>query len=181
MIFWGPSACYDVTIGCLDRPVASSSLKLAVNQKVVARWTLDETDDAGDGRLEKVVPAVHIQRLSRITLEGQSPSGRCRIRDVSFEPVGPFQGDLLPEDQLRTPPSLRIFQSFDQRASARNMLGEFISQKLASAEQRRGAVGRTAVARRLACTAANGPGSPRGAPGQLRPGMSAERPHRGQA
>ena len=90
--FRSDSARYDVSVNCPDRPNAGSRLALFVNGKQVAAWSLAETTDAGRGIRNKVVSDVDIQRGSRVVLQAQSQNGRCRVRQISFAPVGRFQG-----------------------------------------------------------------------------------------
>ena len=137
VVFPGESARYDVTVSCLDRPDAGCSLKLLAGGQQVAQWTLDDTKDIGEGRRDKLIGGVDIQRRSRITLDAEAHGARrCRIRKITFVPVGRFQGELVPDEKLRVAPSLRIYEGFDQRPAARAMLTDFINRGIAEAEEK---------------------------------------------
>jgi len=137
--FRSDSARYDVSVNCPDRPNPGSRLALFVNGKQVAAWSLAETTGGGRGIRTKVVSDVDIQRGSRVVLQAQSQNGRCRVRRISFAPVGRFQGELQPEETLSVAPSLRVYETFQERPNARGMLSGFINQHIAERMDRRNA------------------------------------------
>lgn len=140
LYFTGHSARYDILIDYFDEPDGASALAAARNGTVLGTHTLDETPADGQDTIRTwTIPAVDVQRNSRLLLSGQAHEGEyCRVVAVKFEPAGRFQGELLPYDQLPPPPSLRVYTLDTDRRSARAMLPAYIHKHgIAPYEQHR--------------------------------------------
>jgi len=140
-IFWGDTARYDLTVTCADERDGRSALRLLVNGREAAKWLLDQTPaDAKTQEVfrDKLIRGVDLQRLSRITLEAEVDGEEfCRIEKIAFRPRGRFQGEFLPADKLRVPPTLRVYGDLVEQRSTRDMLRRFVSQGTAQASDAR--------------------------------------------
>ena len=140
-IFWGESARYDVVVHYFDESDGAASLQVILNDKQVAAWRFADTPTTTkptDVLRHKVIRGVDIQRWSRIALEGQADQGECcRVHKVTFRLAGRFDGQLLPEETLRLPPTLRLYVEPEQRRRAKSMLGQFVGRGVARATERR--------------------------------------------
>jgi len=138
-VFWGESARYNLTFAYAGRGGGPCRLLVAGKERV--QWTFGSSPDdpkRKDGLREHVVTDVDVQRLSRVVLErtaGQPKS--ARVYEVRFTPAGRFQGTFLPADQLRVPPTFRLYEDLAQRRQARRMLSAFIGQRVARLTEQR--------------------------------------------
>jgi len=118
-VFWGRTARYEVTISHFDENDGAGRIRLLVNGREAAALHLDRNlpgSAAESVLMERVVPAVDIQRLSRIVIEGRADNGEyCRVHRLTFRPTGRFQGTLMKEEDLRLPPSLFVFDNPAER------------------------------------------------------------------
>lgn len=120
--FYDPSARWDVTLTYFDEPDGASTFRLLINDEEVGRVVADgvqgETDAAQEVR-EHTFEGLDIEHLSKITVVGESDGQEyARLVNLQFRPVGEFQGEPVPEDQLQSPNNLRVYQSPYEREQA---------------------------------------------------------------
>ncbi|MCE5237800.1 acetylxylan esterase, partial [bacterium] len=134
-----PSARYTVTVEYLDEPDGAATLEVLLNGQSVGQRAFDTTPATDKDTVRPwTLPALDIQRNSRLVLRGKADAGEyCRIVSVSFRPAGGFRGTLLPAEQLPPPPSLRVWQLPPERSAARAMLSAFVYRGVAAANARR--------------------------------------------
>lgn len=110
LVFWGETARYDLIVSCFDENDGESEVRLFLNDRDVGRIRLDQNPRGSkqESRLvQRAVPGLDVQRLSRVRLEAQASDGEfCRIHQVTFRPVARFGGEFLPAEALRPPSTL---------------------------------------------------------------------------
>ena len=141
VVFWGETARYDLRVSYCDEPDGASSLRLLVNGKPSGDWRFDTTpaDAKTQGVFrDKVIRGVDLQRWSRILLEGHADQGEpCRIETIACQPVGRFEGELLPPDRVPRPATLLVYEDPQEQRRARGMLAGFIGRLTAPAREAR--------------------------------------------
>ncbi len=135
VVFWGESARYDAAVTYVDERDGASSLSMRLNGKLVAQWSFGTTATAAkveDVFREKHIRGLDIQRLSRITFEGEADGEEyCRIHKITFTAAGRFQGAFLPREKLPRPQTLRLHDEPQERRRARSMLARFVGAGVA--------------------------------------------------
>lgn len=130
--FYEATAQWDVTMSYLDEPDGECTIRLLVNGEEVGHVVADETVDensSADVEREVTFEKVKIQRYMPITIVGEQDEGEyARVISLTFVPVGQYEGELLPEDQLPPPSNLRVWQSPSQRRAVTNLLGRQAAQ-----------------------------------------------------
>ena len=134
--FYEATARWDVTLRYLDEPDGASTFRLLVNGREVGSIVADAVEgetDAAEEERAATFPAVDIQRHSRVTIVGEADAGeRARIIALEFAPVGQFQGELLPDEQLPAPNNLRVYQGPRERQQATRMLAQVVGRREAA-------------------------------------------------
>ncbi len=141
LIFDGETARYDIAISYLDEFDGASQLRMLLNGRPLGEFTFDATkgqSQEADRFLQKQIAGVDVQRHSRLVLEGKKDGEEyCRVEQVTFKPVGHFVGELLPPEAVKLPPSLRVFPTRAEEASARRMLRQLIARGAQAKSQQR--------------------------------------------
>ncbi|GEM_PF-2217405 len=126
------TARWDVTLRYADEPDGASTFRLLVNDREIGSFVADgvegETDAATEIR-DHTFEGVDIQHNSRVTVVGEKDAGEAaRFVSLSFRPVGPFEGELLPQETLGQPDNLRVYQRQQERYDASQMLRRQVAQ-----------------------------------------------------
>ncbi|MGI5819909.1 MAG: prolyl oligopeptidase family serine peptidase [Armatimonadota bacterium] len=125
--FYEATAKWDVTMTYLDEPDGASTMRLLVNGEEVGHVVADETvsdNPSADVEREVTFEGVNIQRWMPITVVGEQDEGEyARVIRLTFVPVGQYEGDLLSEEELPPPNSLRVWLSPSERRRVEGLLG----------------------------------------------------------
>lgn len=140
-VYWGQTAQCDLAVTYHDASSGASTLEVVVNDREIAAFRFDEipaTSQPKDSLRTKTFQDVDLQRLSRITLIGTADGAeRCRIHKVTLTPTGRFEGEFLPAEVLRPPPTLRLYLTPEKRREARAALLRSFNKIRAEASSRR--------------------------------------------
>ncbi|MFP4249845.1 MAG: alpha/beta hydrolase [Armatimonadota bacterium] len=130
--FYEATAKWDVTLNYLDEPDGECSIRLLVNGEEVGHVVADQTEDenmSADVEREVTFEGIDIQRFMPITIVGEPDFAEyARVISLTFMPVGQYEGELLPDEQLPPPSTLRVWQSPSQRRTVTNLLGRQAAQ-----------------------------------------------------
>ena len=134
-IFWGDTARYRASVTYALPPGTEGRMAMRVNGKPVSEWVAGEAEVVrrkGRKLWQHTVQSVDLQQRSRLTLELPARAGEAGgrvIEDVTLTRIARFGGEFLPESALRLPPTLRLYQTRDDRAQARSLLGQYIGAR----------------------------------------------------
>ena len=128
VVFWGDTARYDMAVTYVDENDGVSHVELLVNDKVVGELDFDQnpTGSKRESVLKnQIIRGVDVQTRSRITIRGRAGTGeRCRVYALALTAADRFQGELLPTDALKLPPSLLVYENPAERRALHGLLGK---------------------------------------------------------
>ncbi len=140
-VFWGETARYDLTVTYADAPRGTAAFELLVNDRCVAQWKADAATASSNSKetlREHLIRGVDIQQRSTITIKGRADDAdRAAFHKVMFTAAGRYRGDLLPADELRLPPTLRVHVTPDERRHARGTMGRLVGRIREAAQDAR--------------------------------------------
>ncbi|GAA4729177.1 alpha/beta hydrolase [Flavisolibacter ginsenosidimutans] len=131
--FFEPSACYDLTLFYVDEKSGKAELAVLINGKQAGSIPFDEeskNDFNAFAFKKKTIAGINIQQWSKISLlfTGDKTE-RCRIEKLVLTPVGAFKGQL---QNLKRPETLQLFETADEKQTARGFLPHFVNDRIDS-------------------------------------------------